>query len=170
MPSGLESAPAWSPDGKTIAYIHGGDPKKIEYAMHSLATIPAAGGEAKILTPEARSQSAPAPFRARWEIDLGRAGDDGASSLVRVLGGGRRAASGGGGRRTVTAYDVSRDGKVIVAPSTLDRPYEIFAVESERLARLTKQNGAPGSRSSSSASRRKPNSRARTAPRCTASW
>ena len=26
-----ESAPAWSPDGKTIAYLHGGDPKKIDY-------------------------------------------------------------------------------------------------------------------------------------------
>src|SRR2546423_12071853 len=26
-----DSAPAWSPDGKWIAYIHGGDPKKIEY-------------------------------------------------------------------------------------------------------------------------------------------
>src|SRR5207302_10351564 len=45
-----ESAPAWSPDGKTIAYIHGGDPKKVEYAVHTLAVIPAAGGEAKVLT------------------------------------------------------------------------------------------------------------------------
>ena len=45
-----DSAPAWSPDGKSIAYIHGGDPKKIAYAVHSLAIIPAAGGAAKILT------------------------------------------------------------------------------------------------------------------------
>src|SRR5439155_793121 len=45
-----ESAPAWSPDGKTIAYIHGGDPKKVEYAVHTLAVIPAAGGGAKVLT------------------------------------------------------------------------------------------------------------------------
>ena len=42
--AGLES------DGKSIAYIHGGDPKKIEYAVHTLAIIPAAGGEAKVLT------------------------------------------------------------------------------------------------------------------------
>ena len=35
-----------------IAFIHGGDPKKIEYATHSLAIIPAAGGAAKVLTPD----------------------------------------------------------------------------------------------------------------------
>ncbi|HEY3858537.1 MAG TPA: DPP IV N-terminal domain-containing protein, partial [Gammaproteobacteria bacterium] len=45
-----ESYPAWSPDGKQIAYLHGGPIKEIEYAANSLAVIPAAGGEPKVLT------------------------------------------------------------------------------------------------------------------------
>jgi dipeptidyl aminopeptidase/acylaminoacyl peptidase len=46
------------------------------------------------------------------------------------------------GRRKVTAYDVSKNGRVIVRASTPDRPYEIFAVEKEDLRCLTKQNDA----------------------------
>jgi len=34
-----------------------------------------------------------------------------------------------GGRRSITTYDVSKNGKVIVRSSTPDRPYEIFAAE-----------------------------------------
>jgi dipeptidyl aminopeptidase/acylaminoacyl peptidase len=45
-----ESYPAWSPDGKQIAYLHGGPIKKIEYATDSLVIISAAGGEPKALT------------------------------------------------------------------------------------------------------------------------
>ena len=152
-----ESAPAWSPDGKTIAYLHGGDPKKIAYATHSLAIIPAAGGEAKVLTADLdRNMIAP-----RWSPDgksiFAIMEDDGTQTLVRV------AVAGGadpgstesrptgdvgaptpvvGGRRVISAYDVSRDGKIIVCASTPDRPYEIFAAENSELLNLTKQNDA----------------------------
>ncbi|MGN6149679.1 MAG: TolB family protein, partial [Rhizomicrobium sp.] len=45
------SYPAWSPDGKYIAYWQGGEPRLIAYATNKLAIIPANGGQAKILTP-----------------------------------------------------------------------------------------------------------------------
>ena len=138
----LESAPAWSPDGKTIAYIHGGDLKKIEYAVHTLAIIPAAGGEAKLLTQNLdRNVEQP-----HWSPDgksvFGILEDDGTKTLVRVP-----VASGtpepvAAGRRSITAYDVSKTGKVIVRASTPDRPYEIFAAEKNNLRDLTKQNDA----------------------------
>ena len=70
-------------------------------------------------------------------------------------------------RRNITAYDVSKNGNVIVRASTPDRPYEIFAAEKGNLRDLTKQNDAWLSQSSSRASR-KQNSKAKTAPRCTA--
>jgi dipeptidyl aminopeptidase/acylaminoacyl peptidase len=141
-----ESAPAWSPDGKTIAYIHGGDPKKIAYATHSLATIPVAGGEPRILT-AALDRSFVQPH---WAPDgksiFAVLEDDGAQTLVRVpvvAGIGDPSSSPTpvvGGRRTVTAYDVSADGKVIVRASMPDRPFEIFAAENAELRCLTKQN------------------------------
>ena len=46
------------------------------------------------------------------------------------------------GRRTVTAYDVGKEGQIIVRASTPERPYEVFAVENGELRCLTKQNDA----------------------------
>src|SRR5262249_55925453 len=43
-----ESRPAWSPDGKFIAYIQGGPDKMIDYAVHQLAVIPAVGGSPRL--------------------------------------------------------------------------------------------------------------------------
>ncbi len=135
-----ESAPTWSPDGKTIAYIHGGDPKKISYATHSLATISAAGGEPKYLT-AALDRNFVQP---RWSADgksiLAVLEDDGADTLVRIPAEGGHPEPVVGGRRSVTAYDVSSEGKVVVRASTPDRPFEIFAAESGELRCLTKQN------------------------------
>ena len=42
--------PAFSPDGKWIAYVAGGDPKDIWYASNHVAVVPAAGGEPRALT------------------------------------------------------------------------------------------------------------------------
>jgi Tol biopolymer transport system component len=45
-----ESRPAWSPDGRSIAYLQGGLPKLIYYAVQRLAVVPASGGAPRILT------------------------------------------------------------------------------------------------------------------------
>ncbi len=142
-----ESAPAWSPDSKTIAYIHGGDPKKLEYVTHSLAIIPAAGGEAKILTANLDRNV----VQPRWSPDgksiFALVEDDRTQTLRRI--GVAGSADPGNtpvsimvGRNAVTAWDVSKNGHIIVRASTPDRPYEIFAAENNSLRRLTKQNDA----------------------------
>ncbi len=46
------SYPAWSPDGKRIAYLQGGPVELFSYGVHTLATIPAAGGTPTVLTPK----------------------------------------------------------------------------------------------------------------------
>jgi dipeptidyl aminopeptidase/acylaminoacyl peptidase len=135
-----ESAPSWSPDGSSIAYIHGGDPKKIEYAVHTLAVIPAEGGKAKILTaPLDRNILQP-----HWSPD-GKSvfcllEDDGAQILARVSISGDTPEPVTKGDRVVTAYDVAKNGHVIVRASTTDRPYEIFAEEKGGSRNLTTQN------------------------------
>ena len=142
-----ESAPAWSPDSRTIAYIHGGDPKKIEYATRSLAIIPATGGEAKILTPSLDRNLAQPHWSPDGKSILVIEENDRTETLVRVFLAG--AAEPGSSpmplvpsRRKTTAYDLSPGGQLIIRASTPDRPYEIFAVENDKLRCLTKQNDA----------------------------
>src|SRR4029453_13098315 len=42
--------PAWSPDGKSIAYVQGDEPRFYAYNLARLAVIPSAGGTPRILT------------------------------------------------------------------------------------------------------------------------
>jgi dipeptidyl aminopeptidase/acylaminoacyl peptidase len=137
-----ESAPAWSPDGKTIAYIHGGDPKKIEYAVQTLAIISASGGEAKVLTQNLDRNVAQPHWAPDGKSIFFVLEDDGTQTLARVPISGGPPETVAGGRRNVTAYDVSKSGKVIARVSTPDRPYEIFAAEKNDLRNLSKQNDA----------------------------
>ena len=44
-----DSYPAWSPDGKSIAYRQGGDPKLIEYATDTWRVVSGGGGSRCIL-------------------------------------------------------------------------------------------------------------------------
>src|SRR5256884_3114543 len=46
-----ESRPAWSPDGRSIAYLQGGPLKLIYYGLQQLAVVPAAGGAPLPLPP-----------------------------------------------------------------------------------------------------------------------
>ena len=50
FPGPDEGPPAWSPDSKLIAYIHGSEPKYEEYSRSDLDVVPAAGGDPRNLT------------------------------------------------------------------------------------------------------------------------
>jgi dipeptidyl aminopeptidase/acylaminoacyl peptidase len=138
-PDWWDSAPAWSPDGKWIAYLHGADPKQITYAANTLAVIPAAGGAARVLTAALdRNLHAPA-----WSDDgrslLALVEDDGAQHLVRLAldGAAERLVA---GRRKVAAFTRAPSGRTAILASTPDRPYELFAAEPAGLRALTHQN------------------------------
>jgi dipeptidyl aminopeptidase/acylaminoacyl peptidase len=134
--------PAWSPDGKLIAYVQGGPLKLIYYAGQKLAVIPVAGGAARILTPTLdRNVLSP-----RWSPDgssvLFLLEDDRVTHLARVPAQGGPVQMLTKGRRFVSDYSTSPDGKVTVLASSPSAPAEVFALDGGELRPLSRQNDA----------------------------
>jgi dipeptidyl aminopeptidase/acylaminoacyl peptidase len=134
-----ETHPAWSPDSKRIAYLHGADPKLIEYGVHQLAVIDAAGGKPQLLDATLdRNVSA-----VHW-IDNGRAiaamvEQDSHTRLLRfdARSGKQSVLSDGGG--TVGDFDALPSGRIAMLASTPTKPYEIYALDHGNARELSKQ-------------------------------
>ncbi|RZA19968.1 MAG: S9 family peptidase, partial [Proteobacteria bacterium] len=134
--------PAWSPDGKQIAYVRGGDPALIWYAATSLAVIPATGGEPRILTSDLdRNIYSPA-----WSPD-GKAirfilEDDGAQKLASVPAGGGAVSTLLAGRFALSSPSVAKNGRIALLSTSPTKPYEVQAFDGGRLRALTDHNSA----------------------------
>ncbi|HEV2084352.1 MAG TPA: S9 family peptidase, partial [Gemmatimonadales bacterium] len=133
-------APAWSPDGKYLAYVQGGPLKLIYYAGQKLAVVPAAGGPARVVTPALdRNVLSPA-----WSADgaslLFLLEDDRVSNVARVPLAGGSVQLLTKGRRVVSDFSVGPGGKVAVLASTPSAPAEVFAVEGGELRGISRQN------------------------------
>ena len=133
---------AWSPDGRTIAFIHGNEPRLIEYGARALAVVPAAGGAQRLLTAALDRTVSNPHWAADGQSILATVEDDGAEVLERFPLAGGAGEILVGGRRRVNAFDISRDGHLAVLTTTPDRPAEIFAAEAATLRPLSKQNDA----------------------------
>jgi dipeptidyl aminopeptidase/acylaminoacyl peptidase len=134
-----ESRPAWSPDGKFIAYLQGGPPKLIYYAVYQVAVIPAAGGQPKLLAPIDRNMHDPQwssdgatlyflleEDRARWLAKAPAAGGN-VEHLVKD-------------RREISDFDIAPDGKIVLLASRPHQPPEVFALDHQALRPLARKN------------------------------
>jgi dipeptidyl aminopeptidase/acylaminoacyl peptidase len=139
---GPDHQPAWSPDGKWIAYVTETDLKAMIYATHHLAVAPSSGGEAKVLT-LAFDRSVRRPrFSADGRSIYFIADDDGTGNLFRVAATGGEVSRTISGPLTVAYYSTGKDGSIAAQISSLDRPDEIFLFSDNKLTRLTKTNDA----------------------------
>ncbi len=135
-----EGKPAWSPDGKTIAYVQGDEPRYYAYNLSRLAVIPATGGTPRVLT-ESLDRAVSSPVWTRdGKAILVIVEDDRAQYLARVPSSGGAVEPLTTGRRVVNSPSLGSDGGAAIVASTSSEPYEVFAVEDGKLRKLTSQN------------------------------
>lgn len=134
------SRPAWSPDGKFIAYSQGGAPKLIYYATYQLAVIAASGGAPKLLLPQLDRNMTQPEWSADGKSIYFLLEEDRTVLLARV------AANGGTierlmtNRAEVSSFDVSAQGKIAVLMTDPQTPNNVFALENRGLRALTPHN------------------------------
>ena len=137
------SRPAWSPDGRQIAFVQGGPKEQLVYALHQLMVVPVSGGPARALTAGLdRNTSHP-----QWAYDSKSVyfllEDDRAETLMRVPAAGGKIEKVLAGAREIGSFDVARSGQVVVLNSQPQQPDEVFALDKNGTLRpLSKQNDA----------------------------
>jgi dipeptidyl aminopeptidase/acylaminoacyl peptidase len=129
-------APAWSPDGKWIAYTRGGPEKMLYYSVVHLAVVPAGGGPERVVTASLdRSVMHP-----QWSADGSGVyfllEDDRAVELARVAVTMRGDSATGGaidrivtGRQVLSGFEVTPGGRLAFVASTPDRPPEVSVLD-----------------------------------------
>jgi len=139
---GDDRSPAWSPDGKSIAYITQLVPKLFQYATHHLAIVPASGGEAKVLTLAFDRNASEPRFSPDGKFVYFIADDDGAQILCRISVAEGEISRPIDGRLMLYSYSLAKTGEIAARIVTLDRPDEIYALAPDggKLARITHTN------------------------------
>jgi dipeptidyl aminopeptidase/acylaminoacyl peptidase len=131
--------PSWSPDGRSIAFLRGDEPRFSAYHQNKLAVVPSDGGAARVLTASLDRPVSSPRFAADGRSIFVLVADDREQQLARV-----RVADGGverivTGKRVVSGYSTV-GGRTAVLASTPDRAFEIFAADAGSLRKLTSQN------------------------------
>jgi dipeptidyl aminopeptidase/acylaminoacyl peptidase len=133
------SGPIWSPDGRQLAYVTGGDPQFWQYGNARLAVVPVGGGTPQPLTDHLDRQV----FSPRWTPD--------GTALVALLEEDRmvqvaRISLRGTVDHLTTGAQVAgeitsgRDGQLVAVVSTDLQPTELAVVEHGEFRRLTHHN------------------------------
>ncbi len=148
---GSDGQPAWSPDGRTLAYVTSTDVDAIWYATSYLAVMPATGGTPRLLTESLdRNPSSPRfSDDGRW-IWFGLE-DSAEDHVVRIHPDGSGLERPVSGPISAGGFDWA-GGTFAVQVGTLDRPAEIHRVDGvgtsavakggTKLVRLTHANDA----------------------------
>jgi dipeptidyl aminopeptidase/acylaminoacyl peptidase len=134
--------PAWSPDGKWIAFSTQLDPKLFDYATKHIAVAPAAAGQAKVLTLALDRNSITPRFAPDSKSIYFLVDDDGTQNLAQVNMADMKITWPVGGRFMLDGYTTAKDGTLAATLSTMNRPYELYTVPGGKLNQLTHVNDA----------------------------
>ncbi len=125
---GSDAQPAWSPDGKWIAYVTQLDPNLLDYSTKHVAVSPATGGEAKVLTKAFDRMANDPRFSPDGKFIYFIADDDATQNLCQVPAEGGEVTRRIGGRLMLYAYTVARNGALAALITTPERPPEVFTI------------------------------------------
>ena len=132
--------PAWSPDGKQIAYLLGDEVKFSAYDQNKLAVIPAAGGQPRVLTEALDRPVGSALWSADGATLTFTIVDDRAQHIGRVAATGGKVERLLDGRRVVSNLTAAQDGALALLASTATTLPEVHSLADGKLRKLTKQN------------------------------
>ena len=136
-----DSRPAWSPDGRSIAFVQGGPKEQLVYGLHQLMVVPVSGGPARALTAGLDRNTTKPQWAADGKSVYFLLEDDRAGSLMRVPASGGKLEKILGGPREVDGFDLARNGQLVVTSSQPQQPTEVFALDKKGALRpLSKQN------------------------------
>jgi dipeptidyl aminopeptidase/acylaminoacyl peptidase len=132
--------PAWSPDGKWIAYLQGDETRYGAYNLNKLAVVASGGGTPRILTTALDRAVSNPTFSKDGGSIIVSVEDDRVEYLARVPVAGGTLEPITSGRQVVNDYSIGATGEIAVLKSTDSAPAEIFALDNGTLRALTTQN------------------------------
>ena len=137
-----DSLPAWSPDGRSIAYLQGGPVKLFSYGVRTLAVVAATGGAPRILTAKldrnvGNPMWTPDGKTIRFVVE-----DDGDEHVASVSVAGGAVTTVAGGMAVFSSPATGPRGRIALLHTTPTAPNELFALDGQNLRQLTHQNDA----------------------------
>ncbi len=138
-PPAEDRSPSFSPDGRWIAYVQGGDPQDLWYGASHVAVVSVDGGTPRPLTQALDRNTRDPRFSPDGRYVLFRLEDGGNEHLARVFAEGGPTERVVGGERDVQAFDVAR-GVLVVLETTPTEVPEISSVSGSDLVRVTHVN------------------------------
>ena len=132
---------AWSPDGASLAFVRGGDPRLSAYNQERIAIVPSTGGDAHFVATIDRPMGSP-KFTADGKSVLALITDDRRRYLAKIDVNSGSIEKLTDSARVIADFSEIADGQIALVNGTATQPNEVFALDNAALRQVSHQNDA----------------------------